>query len=701
MCHFAHPSDPEWRSAKSSYPPRSDLVADDDSQFYYSLVDPDRRRGSYDEHNLRRDSRSQVLPPPSSPRSKRRTVDSAMEASASARRRSRSPAPSSSSEQMSRVPPPFQKGGSIDSHANRRNTDDIKDPRLQSSNSRRTSSPQASQVLHKEALPSSSHPPDPSESSHLRPEQPPPPGLPPIPVLPAFASQQTSPKESNPTSHDMKGLSLDEQRKVWHERIDLIFASMTSRRDFAKIEKDLESIRQLGQSQRAASLPEEEKSKLCDQRIALEQQLDGKRKEVNDTLQRLIGTSFWPIMKAPELQNFEKTFVEVKGYVVEVRNSLEELRSSCNTLFDSHGVPSGGTDKAPEDAERPLKRRRVSEDTGTPIQDTGSSTTQPFAEMTAFHDRLTLLSRQVSDLENHINQRQQIMEDEIVLRIDERLEEEGLFSPVEAIRIPEADIVAVVDAHNAELVKAIQTAESEVGLLAEEVATLITQRHELEQRCIRFETEIADLRGAIAELTTECESEDPEKLTKEVQALNAALQACISQVSPPAIDTGLSADYVLESLDNQVVVIVREKFTPLLVKIRQELVDKVNDNHIQTHNTLFPKVDLLTRMVNIVTARVSAGLMTSECARTTGSAKPDTTMVAVIKRPRSTAAVFDSYEVNSSKPQWANNAFGKGASTNVRAATSCETGVREVTDDLLADQQRKPISPESAGENNE
>lgn len=49
-----------------------------------------------------------------------------------------------------------------------------------------------------------------------------------------------------------------------------------------------------------------------------------------------------------------------------------------------------------------------------------------------------------------------------------------------------------------------------------------------------------------------------------------------------------------------------------------------------------------------------------------GNAKPDTTTIEVKKRPRSTGPELSPY---SSEPQWANRAFGRGASTNVRATS--------------------------------
>lgn len=62
------------------------------------------------------------------------------------------------------------------------------------------------------------------------------------------------------------------------------------------------------------------------------------------------------------------------------------------------------------------------------------------------------------------------------------------------------------------------------------------------------------------------------------------------------------------------------------------------------------------------------GAMTSECASTRGSAKPVTTTNAVMNRPRSTGP-DPSYSVEkSSPPQRENMAFGRGATTKVKAA---------------------------------
>lgn len=579
VCNFAHPNEPAWRIAKSSKPPRKDLVLDDDDGFYYVLIDS-RKRSSYDESAVHRRGDTRGGQSPTSSRSVRRPIDVEM---SSSRRRSRSPVQPTSAREAG--PPHHPRRESADHKrytppGSPRRTRTTENGRRPIPDAVRKGSPTRTQsVTTKMGVPTSSRTSVPPEPPRPYPSQPPLPALPPLPTVPAFLSQQSSSRDGFSLTREMKGLSLDEQRKVWHERVDLMFTSITARREYAKIESDLESMRRLSQSSCITGLSEEDKSRINEQKIALERELEKKRKEVNDVIQHLIGTEFWPALKTPELQGLEKTLAEVKKHASDVKSSLEDLQSSCSALFSSQATQIGQNPEEPDGTERPKKRRRLSEGEVSEDDASGGVGYRP-AELEEFRDKLTGLSRQISDLENHINQRHQVMHDEMELRINERLEEEGYFSDVEEIRVPQADIEAVVDTHNSALVQNIQTTGGEVGQLAEEVATLISQRHELEQRCKHMETENENLRNAIAELTATCDSANPEAISKEVEALNAALQAYISQVPP--IEKRLPVEYIMELLDGEIVNLVREQFMPLLVNIRQELVDKAQENHQRT-----------------------------------------------------------------------------------------------------------------------
>lgn len=92
---------------------------------------------------------------------------------------------------------------------------------------------------------------------------------------------------------------------------------------------------------------------------------------------------------------------------------------------------------------------------------------------------------------------------------------------------------------------------------------------------------------------------------KEVAAIAAALQAYISQ-APVGQTAGdlRSAEYIIESLDSQLDGLFREKFRAILVNTQQQVFDKVQENHNRTLDTVSPKIMLLLRMVNLITARL-------------------------------------------------------------------------------------------------
>lgn len=92
---------------------------------------------------------------------------------------------------------------------------------------------------------------------------------------------------------------------------------------------------------------------------------------------------------------------------------------------------------------------------------------------------------------------------------------------------------------------------------------------------------------------------------KEIEAIAAALQAYISQ-APAGQTTGdlPSAEYIIESLDSQLEGLFRDKFCTTMVNIQQEVFSKVQESHNRTLDTVSPKIMLLLKMVNLITARL-------------------------------------------------------------------------------------------------
>jgi hypothetical protein len=408
-------------------------------------------------------------------------------------------------------------------------------------------------------------------------------------------------------------------------RLSLVFTSITSRRDYAKLESDLSQIRLLTDSSLVNNMPEVDRAHISAQKMALELQMDVKRKEINETIQKLIGSNFWPVLRTPQISEMEKTLEGAKKHVLEVRSLLDDVKSSCAALFKT------SASDWPQDSDRPSKRRKLEGEADTLGRSTSGDAElmieDTVMELEAFRDQLTELDRHLIDLENDITQRDGVISDEIELHIDVRLEEEdALYSPVrEPGEVSESEIEAVVDAKNEELVRAVTVTGEEIGALAVEVAELITKVNALEVRCRTLEAENQEfknkltqvwsltLRGMQGNLTSflqdtlkHAKSQDAlVRRDKEIEAIAAALQAYISQ-APAGQSAGdlPSAEYIMESLDSQLDGLFREKFCATMVNLQQEVFDKVQESQNRTLETVSPKIMLLLKMVNLITVRL-------------------------------------------------------------------------------------------------
>jgi len=269
-CHFAHPHERGWKAAHSSLPPKRELVADSDSEFYYSLVQSDRSRDHRDRdrdrerdrdrdrdredrarekkrgRDTQKNSSSSLLGSPPrrrdsttthaspGPPSRRSTFDDAMDGSGATKRGTpRSPALSTFSDQLERLA----------KDSKHRTNDPLLRDHIPSA-SRRSRSRSRDRGRDRERVglpskvpPSGSHlpdtrnanvlitphpstlPPEPPKSPPMLPP-PPPPQVPEVPKVPSFVSNQQTASLGETGSKKLKELSVDEQRSAWHERIE-------------------------------------------------------------------------------------------------------------------------------------------------------------------------------------------------------------------------------------------------------------------------------------------------------------------------------------------------------------------------------------------------------------------------------------------------------------------------------------------------
>lgn len=406
-----------------------------------------------------------------------------------------------------------------------------------------------------------------------------------------------------------------------------MFTSITSRRDYSRLESDLSQIRLLFNSPLVNNMPEADRAHINAQKASLELQMGVKRKEINERIQKLVGSNFWPVLKTPQISEMEKTLDETKKHVLEVRSLLDDVKNSSAALFKTSAA------EWTPDSDRPSKRRRLdggADTPGPPMSGNAELMTENTAkELEAFRDKIIELDRHLIDLENDITQRDGIIADEIELRIDSRLEEaDALYSPVqEPGEILESEIAAVVDAKNQEIALGVAVAGEEIGELAKEVAELIKKVDDLEIKCRTLEVENQEFKNKLAQVwfhviyferytrwsdvaiqdsLEHAKSQDALiRRDKEIDAIAAALQAYISQAAIGQTTGDLpSAEYIIESLGSQLQSLFREKFGPTLVDMQKEVFSKVEDNHNRTVETVSPNIALLLRMVNLITARL-------------------------------------------------------------------------------------------------
>ena len=196
-----HPTEKEWDTAERSFPPRLDDVVDNERDFYYESVDRHRAQTfSSDSHRDRRPDTSPHKSPRRRPRSRSR--------------RSRSPATSvAESDQLEKLRQDDKYPPRGSSFSRRRTPVDDRERSRRDRNYvpvKRSSPPPPSQMpITKPAM---DPPPIPQVPMPARPP-------PPVPTAPSFLSPDLP---QNPPAKS-RSLTVEELRKLWHERVESVF----------------------------------------------------------------------------------------------------------------------------------------------------------------------------------------------------------------------------------------------------------------------------------------------------------------------------------------------------------------------------------------------------------------------------------------------------------------------------------------------
>lgn len=574
-CFFVHPTEKEWDMAQRSFPPPAHEVIDNDNEFYYELGGRHRRPSDSSALPESRRDRPRHTSPSKSPRTHQRSRSPATSVAESDKleklrrddgyHRRTSIVGSSSSFSRRRTPPLDDRG---------RRGDQARSPR--------PLSPQMS--ITKTVMP----PPPPPPSYPPYPPQATPPTrpLPPAPIPPSFLSLDVD--ISQKPLENFRALSADDLRKVWHERVDLLFSSVKAREQLSYAEADLK-LNKLGESSRMGNMSN------VRARAQTELRCEAKKNEIADCIQRLAASDFWPALKPPDLQSVEAKFVGMKQQISELKDSVSELSTSFSALLRSKDP---GT--ASRSSEPPLKRRRLE---GDDTAEGSNEVTFSLSALDGIQARLSGVDTQLLDLKNDILQRNTIMEDEIESRIGARLEEVEIFPDEDDMNPSSAAVTAVVQAETARALDMINITGQQLGEVAQEVANLMIQSQGTDNEAARLRQENDQLKTEIIKLksSAEADSKVVQQNNEQVEALAAAIKAYISQAPPPPPQPVIPThEYLMEELEEHILSSCMDTIEPLLRDLKDEVSKMLTDGNNVMYETLWPKIELVLRMVDTV-----------------------------------------------------------------------------------------------------
>ncbi|KAG1827270.1 uncharacterized protein BJ212DRAFT_1474438 [Suillus subaureus] len=577
-CFFVHPTEREWDTAEPSFPPPAHEVIDNDNEFRYELGSRHRRPSDFSLLSESRRDPLRYTSPPKSPRAYRQ--DSRND------KRSRSPATSvAESDKLEKLrrDDGYHRRTSIagsSSSFSRRRTPPLDDRGKRGDRARSPgplSPPRPQMSITKTVMPPP--PPPPQGTPPTRP-------LPPVPIPPSFLSLDKDISQKPPGN--FRALSGDDLRKVWHERVDLLFASVKAREQLSYAEADLK-LNKLGESSRMADVSN------ARARAQTELRCEAKKNEISDSIQKLTASDFWPALKPPDLQSVEAKFVGMKQQISELKDSVSELSTSFSALLR---LKDPGT--ASRSGEPPLKKRRLGGENPT----AGSSeVTFSLSALDGIQARLSGVNSQLLDLQNDVLQRNTIMGDEIESRINARLEEVEIFPDEDDMNPSSAVVTAVVQAETAKALDIINMTGQQLGEVAQEVGNLMIQSKGTDDEATRLRQENEQLKTEIVKLKSSAEADAKvvQQNNEQVEALAAALQAYISQAPPPPPQPVIPThEYLMEELEEHILSSCMKAIKPLLQEMKDEVSKMLNDENNAMYQTLWPKIELVLRMVDTV-----------------------------------------------------------------------------------------------------
>ena len=274
--------------------------------------------------------------------------------------------------------------------------------------------------------------------------------------------------------------------------------------DLGKLEKDVQSRRRQIQSPAFDTLPSDIKAAFRTGLANTEAKYDKQKASLNDAINRLSETDFWPPIPSQKVGDMEAKLKEAKTMLGGLADSVGQLYKRIEGLYhrrsDRPGMdPSGAEDDAmvvgsSDGDTRSKKRQRLSVDGGG--DDTIPSSVREDVE--SIRDTIREIEDRLGDVENDMAQQSSNIVEQLEVKLEEKIEEIAR----------SADIANLVDVQlNARAEQTIQAfnesfarADRDITELAQEMAELIPRLNTIQGDNDLFKQEEAEGKELLAQV---------------------------------------------------------------------------------------------------------------------------------------------------------------------------------------------------------
>jgi hypothetical protein len=389
----------------------------------------------------------------------------------------------------------------------------------------------------------------------------------------------------------------------------LVSDCLNARAEQCKIEEECQRLQRLRQSSRYTDLSEPARSTLEVQLADCEVRREQKKGEVALAFALLSESDLWPVLspQQPEARTALARYHALVETVGELQATMTKLDLSIRSqIIEPQKYQNETSGYLEDDLTRPTKRRKTLESVPRGVASSDD------AEIENLDGRVMSLEGQLSSIMSNMNQQQSDLLDEIRALLEIKFDEMD-FQPMqgepsknaEKLAEFEREITAVgnlveelgKDLENSRRRSSVQ--EMELTRLKERVQRL--EALDVEVNIFLFITN-SSLTCFICQHERQLAvyTEKQEKNKREINAINAALQAYMDRPSSPA--RIVPPELILRAIEDPLFSAVREDIGVMLSELRQHVEETIAERNAEIYHAVWSKLGLTFEMVETLAA---------------------------------------------------------------------------------------------------